>query len=116
MITTATDNLQEIREIVDEIAYRYKSLTETKDDISRTSAALGNIPDGYAANIPARNACAKLTAAISAIEDAQILIEETLREMDYDTDGLEEAAAKEAEEERWEREREFYQAVKPLMF
>ncbi len=116
MRTTANDELREIREIVDEIAYRYKSLTEAKDDINRTSAALGNIPDGYGANITARDACAKLTAAISAIEDAQILIEETLREMDYDTDGLEEAAAKEAEEERWEREREFYQAVKPLMF
>lgn len=109
MRTTANDELQEIRVIVDEIAYRYDTLTETKDDLCRTSAALGNIPDGYAANITARDACAKLTAAISAIEDAQILIEETLREMDYDTDGLEEAAAKEAEEERWEREWEYRQ-------
>jgi prefoldin subunit 5 len=109
MRTTANDELQEIRVIVDEIAYRYDTLTETKDDISRTCAALGNIPDGYGANLTARDACAKLTAAISAIEDAQILIEETLREMDYDTDGLEEAAAKEAEDERMEREQEYRQ-------
>ena len=111
MRTTANDELREIREIVDEIAYRYKSLTETKDDISRTSAALGNIPDGYGANLTARDACARLTAAISAIEDAQILIEEALREMDYDVkaDGLEEAATKEAEDERMEREQEYRQ-------
>ena len=111
MRTTANDELQEIRVIVDEIAYRYGTLTETKDDLCRTSAALGNIPDGYGANLTARDACARLTAAISAIEDAQILIEETLREMDYDVkaDGLEEAAAKEAEEERWEREWEYRQ-------
>jgi hypothetical protein len=109
MRTTANDELQEIRVIVDEIAYRYDTLTETKDDLCLTCAALGNIPDGYGANLTARDACAKLTAAISAIEDAQILIEETLREMDYDTDGLEEAAAKEAEEERQEREWEYRQ-------
>jgi DNA repair ATPase RecN len=107
--TTANDELQEIRVIIDEIAYRYDTLTETKDDISLTCAALGNIPDGYAANLTARDACARLTAAISAIEDAQILIEEALREMDYDTDGLEEAATKEAEAERWEREWEYRQ-------